>query len=364
MRVRVALAALVVWACAWAEQNMTVEQLLSFIRSSVKMKMPDKDVAGYLAKVKLSEQLDPRTVEELQGEGAGPKTVAALDALATASASLPKVQPKAPKPAYKPPPPPPPEEQQAIIGEIREYAMNYSKSLPDFICTQVTRKYIGQTGQGDFHPGGTVMEHLTYFDQQEHYKVTMVNNQMVDLSHEAIGGASSAGDFGTMMKVTLWPKADALIEFDHWATLRGNACYVFSYRISSGNSDYSILFGQSDKIIVGYRGLIYVEKKSHAILRLTLQAVDIPPSFPVQEASETLDYGYQDLSGREFLLPLAAKVFMRHDRQRTRNDIEFRLYRKYSAETSIQFETETPEPLPEDQIKEQPAKPQGQIPPK
>jgi hypothetical protein len=140
--------------------------LRSFIRSSVKMKMPDKDVASYLAKVKLSEQLDERTVEELQGEGAGTKTVAALDALATASASLPKPQPTAPKPAYKPPPPPPPEEQQAIISEIREYAMNYSKSLPDFICTQVTRKYIGQTGQGDFHPGGTVMEHLTYFDQQ------------------------------------------------------------------------------------------------------------------------------------------------------------------------------------------------------
>jgi len=116
MRVRLALAALVVCACAWAEQNMTVDQLLSFIRSSVKMKMPDKDVASYLAKVKLSEQLDERTVEELQGEGAGTKTVAALDALATASASLPKPQPTAPKPAYKPPPPPPPEEA-CVVAE-------------------------------------------------------------------------------------------------------------------------------------------------------------------------------------------------------------------------------------------------------
>lgn len=338
---------------------MTVDQLLSFIRSSVKMKMPDKDVASYLAKVKLSEKLDERTVEELQGAGAGTKTVAALDALATASASLPKPQPVAPKPAYKPPPPPPPEEQQGIISEIREYAMNYSKSLPDFICTQVTRKYIGPTGQSDFHPGGTVMEHLTYFDQKEHYKVTMVNDRAVDLSHEAVGGASSAGDFGTMLKVTLWPKADALIEFDHWATLRGSPCYVFSYRISSGNSDYSILFGNSDRIVVGYRGLIYVDKKTHLILRLTLEATDIPPSFPVQEASEKLDYGYQNLSGTQFLLPLKAQVFMRHDRERNRNDIEFRLYQKYSAEASIKFETDVPAPLPDDQTKEQPTQPQS-----
>jgi hypothetical protein len=361
MRVRLALAALLVCACASAQQTLTLEQLLSFVRSSVKMKMPDKEIATYLARVKLAEHLDERTIEDLQGEGAGPKTVAALDALANASASLPKAQPKAPKPPPPTEPPPPSEEQQAIISEIREYAMNYSKSLPDFICTQVTRKYIAQTGQDDFHPHETVLEHLTYFDQQEHYKVTMVNDHVVDLSHEAVGGASSAGDFGTMMKVTLWPKADALIEFDHWATLRGNPCYVFSYNITSGNSDYSILFGKSDRIVVGYKGLIYVDRKTHLILRLSLEATDIPASFPVQEASEKLDYGYQNLSGHEFLLPLKAQVYMRHNRERNRNDIEFRLYQKYSADAVIQFDTATPEPLPDDQTKEQP---QPQQPPK
>lgn len=366
MRLRVALAALLVCACALAQQTLTIEQLLSFIRSSVKMKMPDREIAAYLSKVKLSEHLDERTVEDLQGEGAGPKTVAALDALANASASLPKAQPKAPPPPAPVEPPPSSEEQQAIISEIREYAMTYSKSLPDFICTQVTRKYMAQTGQDDFHPHETVLEHLTYFDQQEHYKVTMVNDHVVDLSHEAVGGASSAGDFGTMMNVTLWPKADALIEFDHWATLRGNPCYVFSYRITSGNSDYSILFGKSDRIVVGYKGLIHVDRKTHfivdrdvhPILRLTLEAIDIPPSFPVQEASERLDYGYQNLSGHEFLLPLKAQVYMRHNRERDRNDIEFRLYQKYSADAVIQFDTETPAPLPDDQTKEQPAAPQ------
>jgi hypothetical protein len=36
----------------------------------------------------------------------------------------------------------------------------------------------------------------------------------------------------------------------------------------------------------------------------------------------------------------------------TRNDEEFRLYRKYSAESEIKFDTETPPPLPEDQTRE------------
>jgi len=366
MRVRLALAALVVCFCALAQQALNLDQLLSFVRSSVKMKMPDKEVARFLGTVKLSEHLDERTVEELQGEGAGPKTVAALDALATASASLPKAHPKAPAPEYKPSPPPSSEEQQEIISEMRDYAMTYTNKLPNFICTQVTRKYIAQTGKDDFHPEATVMENLTYYEQQEHYKVMMVNDRYVDLSHDAVGGTTSSGDFGSLLKSTLSPHADATIEFDHWATLRGNECYAFSYRVTSGNSEWSVSVGKGDKsgerIIVGYRGLIYVDKKSHKILRISLEATDIPSTFPVREASDTLDYGYQNLSGQEFLLPLKAQVMLRDARFRSKNDLEFRLYRMYTSDAVIKFDTEVPAPLPDDQTKEQTGQPQQQPP--
>ncbi len=350
----VVIAALLVCVSATAQQSLKVDQLLSFVRSSIKLKQPDKEVAAYIAKLKLSEKLDERTVEELQGEGAGPKTVAALNELATASESLPKPQPKAVKPAPPPIPPPPPEEQQEIISATREYAANYSKSLPNFICTQVTRKYYDRTGTESWSTAATVMEHLTYFDQQEHYKVMMVNNTYVDLSHEQVGGAGSAGDFGSMLRLTLARKADAVIEFDHWATLRGKRCYVFSYRITSGNSDYSILWEKDMRIIVGYHGLLYVDKETHQVLRIVLEADNIPPSFPVQEARETLDYDYVDISGHPNMLPLKAVVRMRHDKYLTKNEIEFRLYRKFSADAEIKFDTVTPDPLPED--KEQPPK--------
>jgi len=338
-----------------AQQSLSVDQLLSFVRSAIKLKQPDKEVAGYITKLKLSEKLDERTVEELQGEGAGPKTVVALNELATASESLPKPQPKAVKPPPPTIPPPPPEEQQEIISQTREYAANYSTKLPNFICTQVTRQYYDRTGTESWSTAATVMEHLTYFDQQEHYKVMMVNNSYVDLAHDSVGGATSAGDFGSMLRVTLARKADAVIEFDHWATLRGKRCYVFSYSITSGNSDYSIRWEKDMRIIVGYHGLIYVDKDTHQVLRIALEADNIPPSFPVQEARETLDYDYVEISGQPFMLPLKAVVRMRHDKYLTKNEIEFRLYRKFSVEADIKFDTVTPDPLPDD--KEQAPKP-------
>ena len=354
MRVRLVLSAFLIAACALAGQALTVDQLLSFIRSAIQLKQPDKQVASYVAKLKLTERLDERTVEELQGEGAGPKTVEALKELAAESASLPKPQPKAPRPPPPVIPPPSPEQQQAVISRMRDYAMNYSKSLPDFICVQVTRRYVDPSGLEFWQSEDSYTARLTYFEQKENYKLVMVNNQYVDLPYEALSGASAAGEFGSLLRETLDRKADALIEFDHWATLRGNRTYVFSYRVSSANSQWSILWQRSMRIITGYRGLIYVDKNTHAVLRITMEATEIPPSFPVQGASQVLDYGYVNISGREFLLPLKSEMRIRHDKYLTKNDTEYRLYRKFSAEAEIKFDT--PEALPEDQTKEQPPK--------
>ena len=141
------------------------------------------------------------------------------------------------------------------------------------------------------------------------------------------------------------------MEFDHWATLRGKRTYVFSYRISSANSDYTIDWQRQQQIIIGYRGFVYVDKDSHAVLRITMEAVDIPTSFPVQQASTILDYDYVKIGDRESLLPLKAEVRMRHDKYLSKNVKEFRLYRRFSADATVTFDT--PEPLPEDQTKEQ-----------
>jgi len=58
------------------------------------------------------------------------------------------------------------------------------------------------------------------------------------------------------------------------------------------------------------------------------------------------------LSGQRFLLPLQAMVEMSGDDYLTKNDEQFRIYAKYSADSSISFDTVAPPPLPEDKIKE------------
>ena len=171
--VRVVFSGCVLALAALAQQALSVDKLVEFVSSSVKQKLPDRDVAQYLASMRMSERLAPRTVEDLQGKGAGAKTVAALNRLAELSATLQAPVAKLPPPPPKLIPAPAYEEQYRVLGEVRSYALNYSKSLPDFLCLQVTRRYMDRhfvKGQeGSWSPVDRVAAKLTYFGQEEKY---------------------------------------------------------------------------------------------------------------------------------------------------------------------------------------------------
>ena len=78
----------------------------------------------------------------------------------------------------------------------------------------------------------------------------------------------------------------------------------------------------------------------------------------MRQVKETLDYDFTKIGDREFLLPLVADVRMHASRVWTKNVKEFRLYRKFSADTSIKFDGSDLPPLGDDQTKEQPPQPQ------
>ncbi|HYW43653.1 MAG TPA: hypothetical protein VE959_12400 [Bryobacteraceae bacterium] len=352
---------------AAAGQTLTVEKLVAFVESSQKIiaegKMTDREVAGYLARVKLTERLDDRVIEDLQGAGKiGPKTLQALQALRDRTQTLAGAKMVLPEPKPAPIPPPSSEEQAAIIDHVRRYALDYSKNLPDFICTQVTRRYAaplpgtrygGSPGsQPSWMALDTLQIRLSYFEQKEEYKLILVNNSVTNQDYKTLGGATASGDFGSMMREIFEPNTEAHFEWDHWATLRGRRTMAFSYHVAQSRSQWHITYDRRMDIVPAYHGLVYVDRETREVTRVTLEAENIPASFPVRRADTVLDYDYSDISGHNFLLPLKAEVIMSADDYMTRNDTEFRLYRKYSTSSDIKFDTDEIPPLPDDKTKE------------
>lgn len=328
-----------------AQQQLTVDKLLEFITSAISQKTPDKDVAGYLATVKLSQKLDLRTVEDLQGKGAGPKTVAALSNLATASSAMPAPPPKAPAPKPTPPRTPPSyAEQQKVIEEAREYALNYSKTLPDFICLQVTRRYrdphYRPGTDGSWSVSDRLAEKLTYFDQHEKYEAISHNDTSLygKAGADTFGGALSRGDFGTMLREIFDPNSSAEFHWERWSGLDKHWMHVYTYSIDQAHSNDTLDYNNGAvRATPGYHGEIFIEEGPNVVWRVTVDP-EPPATFPMQNIHQVLDYRYIDLSGQKFLLPLNGSVVMRADGVGSKNEIDFRSYRKYSADTSIKFD--------------------------
>ena len=369
MRYRLLAGVLAVCLVA-AAQTLSLRELVSFVQSSEKLikegKQTDAELAKYLAKVKLTERLDDRVIEDLQSQGIGAKTLQALEALRDRTKDLMAAKPIAPEARSAPRAPPSSEEQAAILSDVREYALNYSRNLPDFICTQVTRRYAAPMpgtrwgGSALSEPSWQAQDvlqiRLSYFEQKEKYLVVLENNNILNKDYEQMGGSKSFGEFGSMLREIFEPGTEARFEWDHWGTLRGKLVMAFSYHVSQSRSQYRLVVEDAKlSIITAYRGLVEVDPKTHVVMRVSTIAENIPADFPIRKAEDVLDYDYQDISGHTFLLPMKSQVLMSGGEVLTRLDEEFRLYRKYSAEAGITYDTDPLPPLPDDKTKETPA---------
>jgi hypothetical protein len=128
---------------------------------------------------------------------------------------------------------------------------------------------------------------------------------------------------------------------------------AFSYRVGREQSQYHLVVPDAGRqIVTAYHGLVEVDAKSHVVLRIIVEAEQIPPDFPIRSAKTTLDYDYTDLSGYTFLLPLKSEVLMSGGESMQRLSEDFRRYSKYSAESAIRFDTDTPPPVEEEKTKE------------
>ncbi len=344
-----------------AHAALTYSQLRQFVQSSVDQKLKDKDIANYLKGQTVGFAITDELIEEFVGWGIGPRTLRSLEALKTKTASLPKPETAATKKQVRKQPPPPSEEERLrIIEDARGLSQAYSTDLPNYVCLQVTRRYFDPTGtEMDWLKHDEIKTRVSYVDGREDYETLTINDAATTKGFQDLGGTVSTGEFGTILDSLFDEATAAEFNWARYALLRGRPAYAFQFKVPRHRSNWTLTSdGRSGgdklhRIRTGYEGLVYVDRDSGRVLRIDMKAVSIPSDFPMQEARSRLDFDFIEISDQEFLLPLKAQAYIRSGRLLTRNDLEFRLYRKFTAEATISFEEiEGLEPLPEDDISE------------
>jgi hypothetical protein len=164
-----------------------------------------------------------------------------------------------------------------------------------------------------------------------------------------VDGTTSYGDFGSLLGIVFQDSAQAAFKWDHWGVLNGETVMVYGFEVAAAHSQWRIGYG-TQEIITGIKGFVFIEPKSKQVLKLEVNAADIPKKFPIQRSGVELDYRMQSVGVTEYLLPLKAVNWSDAKNVRTKNELEFRKYRKFSADSKLDFDT--PAPLPERQVKE------------
>jgi hypothetical protein len=239
-------------------------------------------------------------------------------------------------------PPPNSQEQLDILDLIKANALNYSNNLPNFLCTQVTHRNVDPTGTGDhWRQVDTIQEQLSFSDHREKYVVTMVNGVPVTgREHQKLGGATSEGEFGSMLYDIFNPSTQTEFEWERWTTWHGRRTYVFSFQVTRARSRYDIYHGPSDRHVVSaYRGSVYADMVTKNVMRVKMECVDLPGDFPIQEVTQDLQYDMAKIADQEFLLPSKSELNSKEGRYLVKNTTTFHLYRKFAIDEKITFET-------------------------
>jgi len=112
-------------------------------------------------------------------------------------------------------PPPSADELETIVSGARKRALDYSKSLPNFVCVEVTNRSVDQSGNGNWKHRDSIAELLTYHDNLESRSTLEVNGKRSSLTRAEMNSTwpMSIGEFGALLNLVFAPTSKTHFEW-------------------------------------------------------------------------------------------------------------------------------------------------------
>jgi hypothetical protein len=227
-----------------------------------------------------------------------------------------------------------------VIEKAREAAASGLNSLPNFFAQQMTTRYQSENVKRGWDALDVVTADVAYEDGKETYKNIKVGNKPVNKAMEDIEGTRSTGEFASVQEDLLSPFTAAVFRKSGQDTVHGRAAWVYKFEVPRERSHWRI-DAASQLYYPAYRGTIWIDRQTSRVMRIEMQAANMPILFPFDTVESATDYDFVRLTSTDpFLLPVDAEVLscLRGTSFCSRNRIEFRNYRKFGADTSITFD--------------------------
>lgn len=241
-------------------------------------------------------------------------------------------------PAVAAPTAPPTAEQSNFLEQARAAALHYSAHLPNFICTQVTRRLFDKGGKGDWQNLDESSQLVSFYDGEEHYDPLTVRSRSAN-SERFPPYLNSSGEFGSLLRLIFSADSAARFAFVRSDNMGGRAVQVFSYAVDQPHSKYRFAYriqGDLHTATPGYRGQVFIDQGTASVLRVILESDLLPAGFPLRRVSLSLDYRDTEVGGQVYNLPHAFTMDVAVEKRTlVRNEVDFRSYQRFTTSSRL-----------------------------
>ena len=217
----------------------------------------------------------------------------------------------------------------AVLAKARALANNLPGKLPSFICQEVMSRYTRSNG-GGWEPLDVVSADVVYDDGAERHTNVKLNNRPAD--PQQLSGSWPVERLVSAVSDLFAPAAAAKFQFGGESNLVDLKARDYDFDVSAATSRWAMRMG-TQSINAAYTGSVWIETGSGRVLRLEMQAKDLPAAFPLDQVETDVEYSSVRLGGEQAILPAHVETVgcQRDTHACSRSVIDFRNYQPVNA---------------------------------
>jgi len=232
-----------------------------------------------------------------------------------------------------------PRHEDALIQKAADAALEFTETLPNYVCQEMMSRSQSESKPANWRPLDVVTMEVVYDMGKENYRNVAINGKATSKPLSEIGGSYSTGEFGTMLIDLFSPATAAEFLPKGESRIAGVSAKEYDFAVKRENSHWDLHFGPQT-YSPAYSGSVWIDPTNGRVLRIEMQAKNLPKDFPSDQVESATDYQYVRLGGtQQFLLPVHAETLSceRGTPYCSRNTIDFRNYHKYTGESTVEF---------------------------
>src|SRR5579862_5863 len=227
----------------------------------------------------------------------------------------------------------------SLLPPIQHHVAEYVAGLPNYTCTEIVHRFERPRRVKDFQTIDTIKLEIAVLNGTEHFAWPGSSRFEDKDLPELLGGGYGAltkGDF-VMHARNIFLRDQATFSSPRAEKLGDFAAIRVDYEVPVGKSNFEIR-ADGGKAVVGYKGTAWVDELTLQLLRITIEAENIPSKIHVRSMRSEINYALVQLGDAKVLLPSSSQFTLQHSsRVDLRSQIEFSGCRQYGVTSNLSF---------------------------